>query len=117
MGVVKEINTVMKELVVEFDEGRQVTYPFSELDDLEHAYAITIHKSQGSEYPAVILPLLGGPRMLLNRNLLYTAVTRAQKCVVILGNKETVDTMIENEEQLKRYTGLKTRILEAMSAD
>lgn len=116
MGVVKEINTAMKELVVEFDEGRRVTYPFSELDDLEHAYAITIHKSQGSEYPAVILPLLGGPRMLLNRNLLYTAVTRAQKCVVILGNKETVDTMIENEEQLRRYTGLRTRIAEVMSA-
>ncbi|WP_408070002.1 ATP-dependent RecD-like DNA helicase [Butyrivibrio sp. JL13D10] len=117
MGVVADINTAMKELIVEFDEGRRVTYPFSELDDLEHAYAITIHKSQGSEYPAVILPLLGGPRMLLNRNLLYTAVTRAQRCVVILGNEETVNTMIENEEQLKRYTGLKDRIMEVMSAD
>ena len=117
MGVVKDINTPMKELTVEFDEGRCVTYPFSELDDLEHAYAITIHKSQGSEYPAVILPLLGGPRMLLNRNLLYTAVTRAQKCVVVLGNTETLDTMIGNEEQLKRYTGLRTRILEVMDAE
>ncbi|WP_044913820.1 SF1B family DNA helicase RecD2 [Butyrivibrio sp. WCE2006] len=116
MGVVKEINTVMKELVVEFDEGRRVVYPFSDLDDLEHAYAITIHKSQGSEYPAVILPLLGGPRMLLNRNLLYTAVTRAQKCVVVLGNRETIDTMIENEEQLKRYTGLMDRIREVAVA-
>ncbi|WP_029323253.1 SF1B family DNA helicase RecD2 [Butyrivibrio sp. AE3004] len=112
MGVVREINNAIKELVVEFDEGRCVVYPFSELDDLEHAYAITIHKSQGSEYPAVILPLLGGPRMLLNRNLLYTAVTRAQKCVVVLGNVETVETMINNEEQLKRYTGLKDRIME-----
>ncbi len=116
MGVVKDINTVMKEMTVEFDEGKCVTYPFSELDDLEHAYAITIHKSQGSEYPAVILPLLGGPRMLLNRNLLYTAVTRAQKCVVVLGNTETIDTMIGNEEQLRRYTGLKTRILEVADA-
>ena len=102
---------------MEFDEGRCVTYSFSELEDLEHAYAITIHKSQGSEYPAVILPLLGGPRMLLNRNLLYTAVTRAQKCVVVLGNTETLNTMIENEEQLRRYTGLKARILEVNDAD
>lgn len=117
MGVVKDMNIPMKELTVEFDEGRCVTYPFSELDDLEHAYAITIHKSQGSEYPAVILPLLGGPRMLLNRNLLYTAVTRAQKCVVVLGNTETLDTMIGNEEQLRRYTGLKARILEIADAN
>ncbi|WP_026526733.1 SF1B family DNA helicase RecD2 [Butyrivibrio sp. VCD2006] len=117
MGVVKDMNIPMKELTVEFDEGRCVTYPFSELEDLEHAYAITIHKSQGSEYPAVILPLLGGPRMLLNRNLLYTAVTRAQKCVVVLGNTETLNTMIENEEQLRRYTGLKARILEVNDAD
>lgn len=114
MGFVKEINNAMHELTVEFDEGRCVTYPFSELDELELAYAITIHKSQGSEYPAVILPLLGGPRMLLNRNLLYTAVTRAKSCVVVLGSESTVQEMIDNEEQLKRYTGLKSRIEEAM---
>ncbi|WP_026523352.1 SF1B family DNA helicase RecD2 [Butyrivibrio sp. MB2005] len=114
MGFIKEINNPMRELTVEFDEGRCVTYPFSELDELELAYAITIHKSQGSEYPAVILPLLGGPRMLLNRNLLYTAVTRARSCVVVLGSDSTVQEMIDNEEQLKRYTGLRTRIEEAM---
>ncbi len=117
MGYIRSINETMRELTVEFDEKRCVTYPFSELDELELAYAITIHKSQGSEYPAVILPLLGGPRMLLNRNLLYTAVTRARSCVVILGSESTVETMIDNEEQLKRYTGLQDRIMEVMDAD
>ncbi len=117
MGTVIEINPVMKEITVEFDEARCVRYPFTEIDELELAYAITIHKSQGSEYPAVILPLLGGPRMLLNRNLLYTAVTRAKNCVVVLGSKATIDEMVDNAEQLKRYTGLKRRILEVESAD
>ncbi len=112
MGTVIQINEGMRELIVEFDEGRRVTYPFSELDQLELAYAITIHKSQGSEYPAVILPLLGGPKMLFNRNLLYTAVTRAKSCVVILGNDNTVYEMVDNEEQLKRYTGLLDRLKE-----
>ncbi|WP_035767348.1 SF1B family DNA helicase RecD2 [Butyrivibrio sp. NC2002] len=117
MGTIKEIDERMKELTVEFDEGRCVRYPFTEIDELELAYAITIHKSQGSEYPAVILPLLGGPRMLLNRNLLYTAVTRAKNCVVILGSENTVHEMVDNEEQLKRYTGLKKRIMEVLGAD
>ncbi len=115
MGYIQKINEPMRELTVEFDEGRCVTYPFSELDELELAYAITIHKSQGSEYPAVILPLLGGPKMLLNRNLLYTAVTRAKSCVVILGSENTVENMIDNEEQLKRYTGLERIIREVLS--
>ena len=99
---------------MEFDEGRTVTYPFSELDQLELAYAVTIHKSQGSEYPAVILPLLSGPRMLFNRNLLYTAVTRAKKCVVIVGSEHTVQRMIENVNEQKRFTGLRRRIEEVM---
>jgi exodeoxyribonuclease V alpha subunit len=89
-----------------------VRYPFSELDEIELSYAITIHKSQGSEYPAVILPVLGGPRMLLNRNLLYTAVTRAKSTVCILGSSQTIEQMVDNEEQLKRYTGLKDRIID-----
>ncbi len=110
LGMVKEINESMRELTVSFDEGKCVVYPFSELDELELAYAITIHKSQGSEYPAVIIPLLGGPKMLLNRNLLYTAVTRARSCVVILGSENTVYQMIDNEEQLKRFTGLCEKI-------
>ncbi len=116
MGIVKEINEYSQDLVVEFDEHRRVRYPFSELDELELSYAITIHKSQGSEYPAVILPILGGPRMLLNRNLLYTAVTRAKSTVCILGSSQTLMTMVDNEEQLKRYTGLSDRIKEVFDA-
>ncbi len=112
MGIVKEINDYSQEMVVEFDENRRVRYPFSDLDELELSYAITIHKSQGSEYPAVIMPILGGPRMLLGRNLLYTAVTRARNTVCILGSKETVYAMVDNDQQLRRYTGLKDRIKE-----
>ena len=113
-GIIKEINTFAELLTVEFDEGRKVSYPFSQLDELELAYAVTIHKSQGSEYPAVILPLLSGPRMLFNRNLLYTAVTRAKRCVVIVGSEETVERMIGNVSEQKRYTGLRQRIEEVM---
>ena len=117
MGIVKEINEYSQDVVVEFDEHRRVRYPFSELDEIELSYAITIHKSQGSEYPAVILPILGGPRMLLNRNLLYTAVTRARSTVCVLGSSKTLCEMAENEEQLKRYTGLADRIKEIFDAD
>ena len=82
------------------------------LEELELAYAITIHKSQGSEYPAVVIPLLTGPRMLMNRNLIYTAVTRAKKCVTIVGNDETFQMMIENNAEQRRYSGLKDRLTE-----
>ena len=112
MGLIVEINDVSSELVVRFDEGRLVRYPYSDLDQLELSYAITIHKSQGSEYPAVILPLLGGPRMLFTRNLLYTAVTRAKSCVTILGKTETIREMIANADENKRYTALADRIRE-----
>ena len=112
MGVVREINHFAEQLVVEFDEGRRVTYGFAQIDELELAYAITIHKSQGSEYPAVIMPLLSGPRMLFNRNILYTAVTRAKQCVAIVGDEHTVRHMIENEKQQKRYTSLNLRLRE-----
>lgn len=87
-------------------------YPFVQLDEIELAYAVTIHKSQGSEYPAIILPLLAGPKLLLNRNLLYTAVTRARKCVTILGSSQVVQQMIDNERESKRYTSLDDRIRE-----
>lgn len=117
MGVVKEINEYSQDIVVEFDENRRVRYPFSELDEIELSYAITIHKSQGSEYPAVIMPILGGPRMLLNRNLLYTAVTRAKSTVCILGSSATLMDMVDNEQQLKRYTGLEDRIKEIFDVD
>ncbi len=112
MGIVRQINEYSQEMVVEFDENRRVRYQFSDLDELELSYAITIHKSQGSEYPAVIMPILGGPRMLLGRNLLYTAVTRARNTVCILGSRETVYAMVDNDQQLRRYTGLKDRIKE-----
>jgi len=112
MGVVREIDNTSEMLTVEYDENKTVAYSFSMLDELELAYAITIHKSQGSEYPAVILPLLSGPRMLMNRNLLYTAITRAKRCVTILGSEETLQLMITNENEQKRYAGLKERIWE-----
>lgn len=112
MGRVLEINETMSTLLVEFDDGRRVKYPFSGLEELELSYAITIHKSQGSEYPAVILPLLGGPRMLFNRNLLYTGITRARNCVTILGSSETVRNMIDNVSENRRYTALESRIRE-----
>ena len=112
MGRVLEINETMSTLLVQFDDGRRVNYPFSGLEELELSYAITIHKSQGSEYPAVILPLLGGPRMLFNRNLLYTGITRARNCVTILGSSETVRNMIDNVSENRRYTALESRIRE-----
>ena len=112
MGIVKEIFNYNQTLVVEFDDMRRVTYPFSGLDELELAYAITIHKSQGSEYPAIIMPLLSGPKQLFNRNLLYTGVTRARNCLTILGSRETVEGMVSNNNQNMRYTGLEKRIRE-----
>lgn len=117
MGIVREINDTAQVLTVEFDEHRRVEYPFSGLDEIELAYAVTIHKSQGSEYPAVILPILTGPRMLFNRNLLYTAVTRARKCVTILGSRQTIQEMIKNERQNRRYTSLRDRIMEIMETE
>ena len=112
MGVVREINTYGELLTVEFDEGRFVEYPFKQLDELELAYAVTIHKSQGSEYPAVVIPLLPGPRMLMNRNLLYTAVTRAKSCVTLVGDERTFYQMTDNTFEQRRYTSLKQRINE-----
>ena len=112
MGVIREINDFAETLTVEFDEGRMVEYPYKLLEELELAYAITIHKSQGSEYPAVVIPLLSGPSMLMNRNLLYTAVTRARKCVTLVGNDTTFAEMIQNTSQQKRYSGLADRLRE-----
>ncbi|MBO5351926.1 MAG: ATP-dependent RecD-like DNA helicase [Lachnospiraceae bacterium] len=111
-GIIREINLFAELVTVEFEEGRMVEYPFGGLDELVLAYAITIHKSQGSEYPAVVIPLLTGPRMLFNRNVLYTAVTRAKKCVTIVGSPETVQNMIHNVMEAKRYSGLKRAIQE-----
>ncbi len=106
MGIVRSVNEFAEEITVEFDEGRMVSYPFKQLDELELAYAITVHKSQGSEYPAVVIPLLSGPRPLMNRNLLYTAVTRARSCVTLVGSDRTFQAMVDNGTEQKRYTGL-----------
>ena len=113
MGIVDNINLYLSEMTVRFDEERYVTYTFKETDELEHAYAVTVHKSQGSEYPAVVLPLLDGPRMLMNRNILYTAVTRARKCICIVGSEQTFYNMISNENEQKRFSSLDIRIKEA----
>lgn len=106
MGIVRGINSFAEEVTVEFDEGRMVSYPYKQLDELELAYAVTVHKSQGSEYPAVVIPLLAGPRPLMNRNLLYTAVTRARSCVTLVGSAGTFQAMVDNGTEQKRYTGL-----------
>ena len=112
IGVIRQINEFAELVTVEFEEGKFVEYPFKQLEELELAYAITIHKSQGSEYPAVILPLLTGPQLLMNRNLLYTAVTRARKCVCLVGSTDTFYAMAENKREQKRYSGLRDRICE-----
>ena len=111
-GILREINTFAETVTVEFDERKFVEYSFKQLDELELAYAITIHKAQGSEYPAVIIPLLGGPKMLMNRNLLYTAVTRARKCVTLVGDEKTFEEMENNRMEQSRYTTLDLRIKE-----
>jgi len=112
MGVIREINEYTERLTVEFDDHRFIEYPFSGLEELELSYAVTIHKSQGSEYPAVVIPLLGGPRMLMNRNLLYTAVTRAKSCVTLVGDPRVYDQMIDNTLEQKRYSSLALRMQE-----
>ena len=114
MGIIREINTFGEFVTVEFDEGRTVEYSFKQLEELELAYAVTIHKSQGSEYPAVIIPVHSGPRMLMNRNLIYTAVTRARACVCLVGLPETFQAMVDNAMEQKRYSGLRMRIEEIM---
>lgn len=112
MGIVREINAFAELVTVEFDEGRMVDYSFKQLEELELAYAITIHKSQGSEYPAVVIPVFSGPRMLMTRNLIYTAVTRAKSCVCLVGMPEVFGGMVNNEMEQRRYSGLKDRICE-----
>lgn len=111
-GIIRQVDLMNKEIMVAFEEEKLVTYGYGDMDELELAYAITIHKSQGSEYPAVVLPLLSGPRVLMNRNLLYTAVTRGKKCVTIVGSKRTVLDMIGNQSEQKRYSTLEIRLKE-----
>ena len=117
IGIIREINAFAEELTVEFDEGKMVDYSFKQLEELELAYAITIHKSQGSEYPAVVIPVYSGPRMLMTRNLIYTAVTRARSCVCLVGIPEMLQVMVDNEMEQRRYTGLRIRIQEVMKSE
>lgn len=117
MGTVDNINLFLNEMTVRYEDNKYVKYTFKEADELEHAYAVTVHKSQGSEYPAVVLPLLEGPRLLMNRNILYTAVTRARKCICIVGDENVFHDMISNESEQKRYTSLKQRIKEVMVSE
>ncbi|MCR4694493.1 MAG: ATP-dependent RecD-like DNA helicase [Pseudobutyrivibrio sp.] len=114
VGIITDINPWSKTITVVFDENRQVVYPFSSLDELELAYAITIHKSQGSEYPAVVMPVMEGPKMLMNRNILYTAITRAKKCVTLVGDADVFYSMVDNVSIVKRFSGLKDRIAEQL---
>lgn len=109
-GMIREIDDTNETIQVVFDDGKVVDYDYSQLEELELAYAITIHKSQGSEYPVVIIPVHSGPPMLMTRNLLYTAVTRAKTLVVLVGIQETISAMVSNDREVGRYTGLAQRI-------
>ena len=114
VGILVKLSDFDEEATILFDDGRTAVYNYTDLDELEHAFAVTIHKSQGSEYPAIVLPILGGTRKLLNRNLLYTAVTRAKQMVVIVGNLNLINQMIDNTEEQKRYTSLALRLQEML---
>ena len=115
MGIIDNINLYLNKMTVRFDDNKYVEYSFKETDEIEHAYAVTVHKSQGSEYPAVVMPVLDGPRLLMNRNILYTAVTRAKKCICIVGDENVFYNMIENVNEQKRFTTLDVRIKEAFT--
>ena len=111
-GVIGFIDMQNKSVDVVYDDIRHVAYDFTRLDELDLSYAVTIHKSQGSEYKAVIMPLLGGPEMLMTRNLLYTGVTRAKELAVLVGSRESIYRMVDNNLQVKRYSGLASRLEE-----
>jgi exodeoxyribonuclease V alpha subunit len=110
IGRIKKINQIDKTATVVFDDDRQVVYGFEQMDELILSYAITVHKSQGSEFKVVVMPVFQGPRMLLNRNLLYTAITRGKELVILVGHKTYLKSMIENINTVKRKTGLRERI-------
>jgi len=112
IGFITDIQKADREITVLFDDGREAVYSESDIDALEHAYCISVHKSQGSEFEAVVLPLVSGPPMLMNRNLLYTAVTRAKKLVVIVGREGAIWQMVSNKRIQLRYSTLDRRLAE-----
>lgn len=114
MGIIKKIDLKNSSLTVLFDDGKLVEYDFDILDELEHSYAITVHKSQGSEFPAVVIALANIPPMLRCRNILYTAVTRARDLVMLVGDKEIMVQMVNNVTGIERYTSLKDRLMEQL---
>ena len=116
MGYIKDVDLIDQQLMVEID-GRTVAYDFQELDELVHAYAISVHKSQGSEFPAVVIPVLTSHYMLLQRNLLYTAVTRAKRLVVLVGQPRAIGIAVGNDQVAKRYSGLTERLRRATAGE
>jgi len=110
-GIIKEINNKEKYIVIEFYDGKIAEYEFSNLEDIDLAYAITVHKSQGSEFDAIIIPSYYGPKNLMYRNLFYTALTRAKSLVVVVGSENVVKLMIDNNIEAKRLTSLKDKII------
>ena len=114
IGYIIDIDFETEEMLVKFDDDRVVAYEFDELEQLEHAYAVTIHKSQGSEFDYVILPLFIGYKKLFTRNLLYTAITRAKKMLIVVGSKKIMNYMVDNIEEKRRKTGLKEKLLKLL---
>ena len=110
IGSIIFIDDNEQEMHVLFDDEKEVVYPFSQLDELILAYATTVHKSQGSEFPAIVMPLVWGPPMLLTRNLFYTAITRAKELVVLVGQEKYMEEMIENNRINKRFSSLDQRL-------
>ena len=113
LGRIRSIDEAARNITILFDDGRVAVYSFSELDELDLSYAMTIHKSQGSEYPAVIIPILDPSSLLVYRNLLYTGITRAKTCVVLLGSSETINRMIDTKGSNDRYSTLSERLSQA----
>jgi exodeoxyribonuclease V alpha subunit len=115
LGIIESIDEEEQELVVVFDDDRRVCYRFNQLDELEPAYAVTVHKSQGSEFPVMVMPVFWGPPMLVTRNLLYTAVSRARQLVILLGSEKCLRRMVDNNRITRRYSALDRRMREILA--
>ena len=109
-GTILKFDEIEKRVKIKFDDEKYAWYQYSELDQIEHAYAITVHKAQGSEFDVVIMPIVQAAPMLLTRNLLYTGMTRAKKILIIVGNANVIEFMINNADNKKRNTGLEYKL-------